>query len=584
RDAGLHWTSLGFNARTNGTKAVSVAMLPISNAANAPETLTVFLSHSIYGTAYIQPDSTNPVWIDMTNGFEALSTLDNMDEVSDILAVQERQSNGTYKTEVYFTQSFLPRLYRLNWAEKKAELIAQSSEPLNTWDSLTQVGSDLAFVTMNDTIRFFSPTSETFIDTQKSSAKRAVSDILKKSKTTPNCAWLPSSITGISNAFGLSELWMTDTQGLSNKYSRFTEDKRSLYVPSSELRTQAGMTKYIDTLKENNLNSLVVDMKDDKGVLRYQSEDPLVKEKAFTSRYALDIENFIQTFKNNDIYLIARIVVFKDPNLYAYNNGKYAVWDNTTNAPWLGIRGYTEEQTATYYDEQWVDPYSHEVWEYNVAIAKELIALGFDEIQFDYIRFPTDGYNLDNASYRWQDAGMEKESALVSFLSYARKNIQAPIGVDIYGVNGWYRSGSRTGQEVELLAPYVDVICPMFYPSHFEQYFLAYEPIAERPYRIYFYGTYRNAVIARNKVLIRPWLQSFYLNVSYDREFYDSDYVQRQVFGVRDATDTGYMYWNNVGRYDEVRPDIGTAQENTPYPWKKATHEEIDSIPVFLNN
>ena len=159
---------------------------------------------------------------------------------------------------------------------------------------------------------------------------------------------------------------------------------------------------------------------------------------------------------------------------------------------------------------------------------------------------------------------MDKESALISFLSYARENIQAPIGIDIYGANGWYRSGTRTGQDVELLSEYVDVICPMFYPSHFEQPFLAHAPAAERPYRIYFYGTYRNSVIARNKSVIRPWAQAFYLGVSYDKRYYDSDYVQRQIFGVRDAANHGYMYWNNIGRYDDIRPDVGEAD---PYPW-----------------
>ena len=145
-----------------------------------------------------------------------------------------------------------------------------------------------------------------------------------------------------------------------------------------------------------------------------------------------------------------------------------------------------------------MDPFSEEVWKYNVEIGKELIKLGFDEIQFDYIRFPTDGENLADAFYRWQDEGMDKESALMSFLSYARQEIKAPISIDVYGANGWHRSGSRTGQEVEVLSDYVDVICPMYYPNHFSQNFMAYPPEIQRPYRIYYFGSYRNAVICRN--------------------------------------------------------------------------------------
>lgn len=108
---------------------------------------------------------------------------------------------------------------------------------------------------------------------------------------------------------------------------------------------------------------------------------------------------------------------------------------------------------------------------------------------------------------------------------------------------------------MELLAEYVDVICPMFYPSHFSQSFLAYAPAQERPYRIYYYGAYRNRVLARNRVVIRPWVQAFYLPVSYDRAYYGEDYVQRQVAGIRESIDEGYTYWNNSGRYSDVRPD-----------------------------
>ena len=136
-------------------------------------------------------------------------------------------------------------------------------------------------------------------------------------------------------------------------------------------------------------------------------------------------------------------------------------------------------------------------------------------------------YPSEYAQYRWQDKGMDKESALISFLSYARKNINAPIGIDIYGANGWYRSGTRTGQDAEMLAEYVDVIAPMFYPSHFEQTFLNYAPVADRTYRIYYYGSFRNTVLCRNRAIVRPWIQSFYLNVSYDRLYYSFSYYLR---------------------------------------------------------
>jgi hypothetical protein len=312
----------------------------------------------------------------------------------------------------------------------------------------------------------------------------------------------------------------------------------------------------------------------------------------------LDIDSFLAQMKDRGIYTAARIVVFKDPVLAGRSGGKYAVWDSQTGKAWAGYydrrrRKTTPEAQAeekkgplqieilpaagapaastanaaagasadvsadyeilrTYYDERWVDPYAEEVWDYITDIAVELHRRGFDEIQFDYIRFPTDGINLGNARYRWQDPGMDMESAIVSFLRHVRSRLDAPVSIDIYGANGWYRTGARTGQEVELLSRYVDVICPMYYPSHFEQDFLAQDPAELRPYRIYYQGARRTARIGRGRIVVRPYVQAFYLNVSYDRQYYDGDYVRREVEGVRDAGRGGLTYWNNSGRYDDI--------------------------------
>ena len=399
----------------------------------------------------------------------------------------------------------------------------------------------------------------------------------------PNTAWIPYNRTGFKKSVCLNELWLLYPGTINTPYASQALGKKSVYVSAYQCRLQSGIDKFKKVIKDNKLNSLVIDMKDDYGLLRYDSKDPEILKKAKITQYAVDLDHFVEEFKKDDVYLIGRIVTFKDRNLASFGGAKYAVWDYSSKSPWVGIKEYedvideeTEEvagKKQVYYDENWVDPYSPEVWEYNVAIAKELIARGFDEIQFDYIRFPTDGYNLNHASYRWKSEGMDKESALVSFLSYARANIDAPISIDIYGANGWYRSGTRTGQDVEMLAEYVDVIAPMFYPSHFEQKFLNYEPFSERTYRIYYYGTFRNTVMARNRVIVRPWAQAFRLNVSYDRRYYDTDYVQRQIFGVRDSVNNGYMYWNNSGDYGMILPDISDTE-----PYKGETPESASAF------
>jgi hypothetical protein len=325
---------------------------------------------------------------------------------------------------------------------------------------------------------------------------------------------------------------------------------------------------------------VVIDMKDDYGRLRFTPNNQSISEKGRVFR-PVDIDGFLKNMKALGIYTVARIVVFKDPELAKKEGGRYAVWDGRKNKPWAGYYdqrrlrdpNLVEEKSAyeteilpaddpayeilrTYYDERWVDPYSEVVWDYTASIAKELHERGFDEIQFDYIRFPTDGVNLNDAQYRWREAGMDMESAILSFLRHTRSRIDAPISIDIYGANGWYRTGARTGQEVELLAQYVDVICPMYYPSHFEQDFLAQSPAELRPYRIYYQGIQRTERIGRGQIIVRPYAQAFFLNVSYDRQYYNTNYVRLQAEGVRDAGSPGLTYWNNSGRYDDIPVSI----------------------------
>jgi hypothetical protein len=92
----------------------------------------------------------------------------------------------------------------------------------------------------------------------------------------------------------------------------------------------------------------------------------------------------------------------------------------------------------------------------------------------------------------------------------------------------------------------------MYYPSHFEQHFLAQNPPELRPWRIYFQGALRTARIGRGQAIIRPYVQAFFLNVSYDRKYYNPDYVRRQVEGTRAAGNGGLTYWNNSGRYEDI--------------------------------
>lgn len=543
RDSGKTWEDLGANHSVNGIKAVCVLDMPNSRG---EKVLTVFVSHSIAGVSWKQPDVNSKVWNELNNGLK--KGPEGVEEVSDIVFDQTSKS-----VQVYCVQTFSGIIYKLDWSRKIFTSLNKKEKELVCADSLNIIDNTVFGVIEGDILQsnLLMPKTQIYIYKNLFKPYDKIKNYLKKSNYL--CAFVPNTLTMLSGNLSLSELWLLhDKQNQINPYAKKADGKKGIYTPTHQMSDEKSFENHLKTIKDNKLNALVIDMKDEAGFVRYESKNEDIK-KYNGIKYTLDIEKFIKKAKAENIYLIARIVVFKDKNLYRYNDGQYAVKDKETGKPWQGYNLYNGEKEII--QEHWVDPYNEDVWKYNVDIAEELSSLGFDEIQFDYIRFPTDGLNLADARYPARESGMDKVSALMSFLAYSRERIKAPISIDIYGANGWYRTGARTGQEVELLAEFVDVICPMFYPSHFSQSFLAYKPAEERPYRIYHQGSYRNKLIARNKVIVRPWAQAFFIPVSYDKKYYDENYVKRQILGIKDSIDEGYIYWNNSGRYLDLRPD-----------------------------
>ncbi|MCH5150442.1 MAG: hypothetical protein J1G30_07225 [Spirochaetales bacterium] len=563
RDSGRHWTDLGFGSSISGLKCVAVADLPDGNGGTQ---LVVFLSHAIQGLSYMLPDSNNPNWIKLSAGFKIPSGTSCVDEIADILPVVKKDEDGNEFTDVYIGLSFSPGIYKLNWKSKRVQLLWTEDEKNHTVESMVSLGDRILYLKRGG---FSSFSAATGADLGTPNFVHRWLAYNEEKPKYPNCAYFTENIDGKSYPITLSELWLLTPDEIRTKYREAAINRKCIYIPAGQSYGEQ-LERHLQTVENNGLNGIVIDMKDDLGMIRFDARTPAVVEKDAVSRYAVTLDPFVKKMKQRGIYLIARVVVFKDKKLYYYKDGMYAIKDSNTGKQWQGIKRYKKTYDETgkvigkipeYYDEYWVDPYCEEVWAYNAAVAQELIERGFDEIQFDYIRFPTDGWNLANASYTWHEKGMNRESALISFLYHARENIDAPIGIDIYGSNGWYRSGIRTGQDAELLSKYVDVICPMFYPSHFEQDFLAHEPAEDRTYRIYYMGGYRNCMVVHNRAVIRPWIQTFSLPVAYDRKYYGKEYVRKEILGVRDSLNVGYMYWNNSGRYDEVFPDFGNKNE-----------------------
>ena len=318
--------------------------------------------------------------------------------------------------------------------------------------------------------------------------------------------------------FHFSGLWLSSLPPARPNYV-LASQKRGLYVQATALKDKNRLEKLTAFMEQNSLNMITVDMKDDSGYLRFK---PLSNLTAGIARVVnpLDLDTFVPFMKEKKIYLTARLVLFKDSILYGYGNNIYAVKSRSAHGkPWQGTK-IGRDGAVKNIKEWWVDPYSEKVWEYNVAIAKELIERGFDEIQFDYVRFPTDGLNLDDAMFSYREKDMDKESAILSFLYYARKNLNCPISIDIYGANGYYRTDARTGQDVETLRKYVDVICPMLYSIPFFGGF----PVLLTRSRTGLTGftiSGRSGIIlsGRKELVIRPYVQAFKLFGQFDRKY-----------------------------------------------------------------
>ncbi len=322
-------------------------------------------------------------------------------------------------------------------------------------------------------------------------------------------------------------------------------DKKGVYL-SAYKASGDGIGDIFTFLEKNRMNSVVVDFKDDFGNLTYNSEIKKAAEMGNVKNY-INLEDFIEKAKKNNIYVIARIVVFKDRQLYHYRDYSYAAWDVSGEGPWRNMLKNGDNPPEQ--REFWVDPFSEDVWDYNIEIAHELEKKGVDEIQFDYIRFPTDG-DLSKVKYRYRKKNMLHNEALESFLKKAREEISIPISTDLYGFNGWYRMGNWNGQQIDMVSRYVDVISPMFYPSHFPRKFLEKTPYLERAERIYSEGSSRAAAIVRGRSVIRPFVQAFLIGG--EREFEKpvyTDYLKRQLKGLSGTMASGFTLWNASGSY-----------------------------------
>jgi len=317
----------------------------------------------------------------------------------------------------------------------------------------------------------------------------------------------------------------------------------------------AGSTRKLDRLiaiaDSTEINAFVIDVKEG-GEVSYRSRVPLVQQIGADRAYIGDVRGMLQKLRAHGIYPIARIVVFKDRNL-AKARPDWAVV-HKEGGDWVDNDGNT-----------WVDSFNRDVWEYNLAIAREALELGFAEVQWDYVRFPDVPQRLMRTAHWPAQAGRSKEDGIREFLLYTREQLKpydAPVTADVFGLTVSVRNDMGIGQLWEKMVDATDVLLPMVYPSHFARGSYGIASPNAQPYEIVKkameYAVRRTNGV-ENAAGIRPWLQDFTLGAPR----YGPAHVRAQIQGVYDAGLSEWVLWHPGSNYTVEA--LADADGNAPH-------------------
>jgi hypothetical protein len=287
--------------------------------------------------------------------------------------------------------------------------------------------------------------------------------------------------------------------------------------------------RFLGRLAKNGMNAVVVDAKDYDGWITYPSTIPLVTETRASSHSVVkSLPAIVRAAHDVGIRVLLRVSCFHDPWMASHR-------------PDLAIRGMRG----------WIDPNNPAAQDYLLAIVDETLGTGVDEIQLDYVRYPTEW--ITHADFA---LGAKKTTDVIAgFVKRVHERTQAagvPLSIDIFGVVAWQRSVDvlRTGQDLMRLGPLVEAVSPMVYPSHFAEGFNGYAVPGEHPEVVAFGTRQAYEVLKRSgsHALIRPWIQAF----SWHAPGYDTSYVEREIAQARTAEGIGWLAWNAGGYYSEV--------------------------------
>ncbi len=316
------------------------------------------------------------------------------------------------------------------------------------------------------------------------------------------------------------------------------EAVKAIYMTSWVAATPSLRAKLVKIIDETEVNAVVIDIKDYTGKVSYVPTDPTLVELGVGEKRIADIQDFIAMLHEKDVYVIGRVAVFQDPFLVKLHPELAVKTASDKNAIWHDKKKIT-----------WIDAGAQVAWDHNIAIGLDAYAQGFDEINFDYIRFPSDG-NMKDIYFPFSE-GKVKHEVMKSFFAYVDEKMHAhdiPISVDLFGMVATNTDDLGIGQLLEDALPHFDFIAPMVYPSHFPPTWNGYKNPAANPYEVIKItmdkAGDRAEAMSLPRTKIRPWLQDFDMGAKYTAAM-----VRAQIKATYDSGLTSWMMWDAANTY-----------------------------------
>ncbi|MBO7401806.1 MAG: sugar fermentation stimulation protein [Lachnospiraceae bacterium] len=347
------------------------------------------------------------------------------------------------------------------------------------------------------------------------------------------------------------EIWMADWEDKRTPVVSkgiYVSSKFTVNLPNDTQRI-AAFDELLELIKRTELNTMVIDVKYDSGAILYDFDSELIHKYGTVVEKIHFIPEYIQKLHEAGVYVIARLVCFKDHRLAQarpdlalyYNSGKMYVDDSGS---------------------YWISPYKQEAWDYIAEVGKQCAKIGFDEINLDYVRFPT--YKVSNVNWGPESATVSKTEAItkgVRFLCETLRQENVYISADVYGIVMSSQLDMKSvGQDFREMTYYLDYICPMVYPSHYDKSWVTTGDWPDKhPYEVitkslgYARKTLDSIPVYKHHADVRPWLQDFTADyLGKDRYMtYDADAVLAEIKAVYDTGFTGWLLWNAKGIFTE---------------------------------